>query len=185
MPIDSLVGDVRKLANRMGRKVALDLFTPLLAPLVGQDYRSLSLLADWCKPMTYRKAYGPAGFRLEVESLVRGIGSLYHVPVESILEWFGRYYPQVTPENYAQMVEQIAPVEWMRQEIGQAVQSFGSKPVLMGLETVNFPGVIETTPEMVREMLTMGIESGVQGAVISWDLMSTPLENIAAIRDCL
>lgn len=183
--IYSLVEDVRNLVNQMGLKIALDLFTPLLAPLVGQDYRSLSYLADWAKPMTYRKAYGPAGFRLEVESLVKGIQGLYHLPIESALEWMERYYPQVTPKRYFQMVEQVVPLDWMRQEIRQAVQSFNPKPVLIGLETVNFPGVIETTPSMVREMVTLGMESGAQGTVISWDLLHTPMENIFAIRDCL
>ena len=183
--IYSLVKDVRSLVNQMGRKLALDLFTPFLAPLVGQDYGSLSHLADWAKPMTYRKAYGPAGFRLEVESLIKGIQSMYHLPIESALEWMGRYYPNVTLANYNRMVEQVVPLDWMRQEIQHAVQSFYPKPIIMGLETVNFPGVIETTPAMVREMVAVGIENNVQGAVISWDLLSTPLENISAIRDCL
>ena len=38
--------------------VALDLFSPGLAPLVGQDYRALSRLCVWAKPMTYRVALG-------------------------------------------------------------------------------------------------------------------------------
>ena len=40
-----------------GMKVAMDLFAPFLAPLVGQDYRRLGAMADFIKPMLYRHTY--------------------------------------------------------------------------------------------------------------------------------
>lgn len=183
--ITQLVKDVRQLTNRMNRRLALDLFTPLLAPLVGQDYAALSKLADWAKPMVYRYAYGPAGFRLEVKSLVDDLQNNYHLPLESILDWAGHYYPGVTSQAYSNMSENATPLEWIRHEIQQAVHDLQPIPILMGLESVTFPGVIEIKPSMVQEMLKTGLECNVQGAVLSWDLMHTPLENIKAIRNSL
>lgn len=181
----SLAKDVRALVDKMGRKCALDVFTPLLAPLVGQDYTQLVKLADWVKPMTYRRAYGPAGLRLEVESLIQGIQRIYHLSLEDILKWIEPFDPGFTQAAYRQMVEDAAPLDWIRREFQQAVQTLQPVPVLMGLETVNFPGVIEITPAMIREIVRTGLDQGMQGAVISWDLLHTPLENIQAIRDCL
>jgi hypothetical protein len=183
--ITSLVADVRKLTTNMNRRLALDLFTPLLAPLVGQDYAALSKLADWAKPMAYRYAYGPAGIRLEVEKLVSGLQKNYNLPLDILLEWMGHSYPGVSPQGYSLMLEKAAPLEWVRHEYQQAVRDFQPKPILMGLETVSFPGVIDIKPDMVKELVKTGLESNVQGAVISWDLMHTPLENINAIKSSL
>jgi hypothetical protein len=183
--VTGLVREVRELTNRMGRKLALDMFSPAFAALVGQDYSVLAALADWVKPMTYRRAFGPAGFRLEAQSLFNGIERIYHVPEEEIFQWAEHNYPDFTAEGYRRMLESLVPLEWMRAEIYHAVEYSGPTPVYMGLETVHFPGVIQITPDQVREMLTTGIACGVHGAVISWDVLNTPLENIRAIRNCL
>src|SRR5271155_3777768 len=63
--VAALVAELAEEARRMGRMVSLDLFSPCLAPLVGQDYRLLKQHCDWAKPMTYRLALGPAGLRLQ------------------------------------------------------------------------------------------------------------------------
>lgn len=183
--IYELVEDVRKLTTTLGRRLGLDLFTPLFAPLVGQDYKALRALADWAKPMIYRFTFGPAGYRLEAKSLVDDLQKIFGLPLESILDWVGQYYPDVNRHNYDQMVAQSTPLSWIRHEMQQAIPLFNPKPVYMGLETVSFPDIIEVTPAQVREMMKLGIESGVQGAVVSWDLLNTPLENIVAIRDSL
>jgi hypothetical protein len=181
----SLVQEVQKIANRLGRKIGLDLFSPAFAPLVGQDYSAIGALADWAKPMTYRHAYGPAGLRLETESLVNGLERIFGISEKNVLTWLERTYPMYSPEGYKQLITDSVPMEWMQMELRNAVSSFQNKPVLMGLETVNFPGVIEITPALVTEMLQVGLHEGIQGAVISWDLLNTPIDNIKAIHDCL
>ena len=65
------------MASRLGRKVSLDLFSPGLASVVGQDYRALSRYSVWAKPMTYRVAMGPAGLRLEIPALVEGVAAMF------------------------------------------------------------------------------------------------------------
>ena len=77
--VAALVAELAENARRMGRKVSLDLFSPCLAPLVGQDYRRLKQHCDWAKPMTYRLALGPAGLRLEIPALVGGVARRFGI----------------------------------------------------------------------------------------------------------
>jgi hypothetical protein len=117
-----------------------------------------------------------------VEGLVNDVCRLYHTSIEVVLETASRFYPEVSLASYQEMVESAAPIEWMRHEIIQAVRLLSPRPVLVGLETVRFPGVIEIQPAQVQEMIATGLQAGVQGAVISWDLLHTPLENIQACQ---
>jgi hypothetical protein len=135
--------------------------------------------------MTYRYAYGPAGIRLEVQKLVEEIQKKYHLSIESILDWLSHYYPEVSNQSYSQMTKNAAPLEWIKFEIQQAVKDFQLQPILMGLETVSFPGVIDITPSMVDGLVKTAIECKASGVVTSWDLMHTPVENIVAIRNSL
>jgi hypothetical protein len=59
--------------RKEGLVVGLDLFSPSIAPLVGQDYGKLSVYCDWIKPMTYCRAIGPAGLPLEFSSFINGL----------------------------------------------------------------------------------------------------------------
>ena len=93
---DSVTGLVAELAGearRLGRTVSLDLFSPSLAPLVGQDYRGLSRHCSWAKPMTYRSALGPAGLRLEIPALFEGVERLFGLDERRALDWCARHIP--------------------------------------------------------------------------------------------
>ena len=89
--VTALVAELADDARRMGRKVSLDLFSPCLAPLVGQDYRRLKQHCDWAKPMTYRLAQGPAGLRLEIPALIEGVANRFGLEEARILEWSARH----------------------------------------------------------------------------------------------
>ena len=89
--VAALVAELAEQARRMGRKVSLDLFSPCLAPLVGQDYRVLKQHCDWAKPMTYRLALGPAGLRLEIPALIEGVARRFGVDEARILDWSARH----------------------------------------------------------------------------------------------
>ena len=91
--ITSLVAEAYEVVSGLGRRVAADLFSPGLAPLVGQDYRSLARYCDWIKPMTYRVAKGPAGLRLEIPALAEGISRMFGVREARISEWAARHVP--------------------------------------------------------------------------------------------
>lgn len=178
--ISGLVAEVRALTNRHGRRLGLDLFSPALAPLVGQDYPALARLADWGKPMTYREAWGPAGLRLELDSFLTGVERQFGVPRTAQANWMGW-----SADDLTEAIGTAIPLNWMAAELEQSVRQFAPAPVWFGLESVAFPGMIEITPSKVREMIQLGLRAGVNGAVLSWDLMHTPLENIRAVAESL
>jgi hypothetical protein len=104
--IAGLVAEAQEISLRAGKRVSADLFSPGLAPLVGQDYRAFARYCDWIKPMTYRLALGPAGLRLEVPALVDGISRMFGIDEDKIAEWAARNVPgfdrdtlDVTREN--------------------------------------------------------------------------------------
>ena len=55
-------------------------------------------------------------------------------------------------------------------------------PVYFGLECVSFPGVIDVQPDQAAALMSAAIRSGADGAVLSWDLMHMPMENLRAMR---
>ena len=50
------------------------------------------------------------------------------------------------------------------------------------MKTVSIPGVMEIKPEQVKEILDIGMQAGVNGYVLSWDLLHTPVENVLPIK---
>ncbi len=68
-------------------------------------------------------------------------------------------------------------------ETAHAVATMGATPVYMGIEAVSIPAFdIHITPDHICEMLTVARESSAQGAVLSWDLLHMPEENLKAIH---
>jgi hypothetical protein len=100
--VAALVAELSEQARRMGRRVSLDLFSPCLAFLVGQDYRRLKQYCDWAKPMTYRLAQGPAGLRLEIPALIEGVANRFGLDEARIVEWSARarlFWQRRAPRN--------------------------------------------------------------------------------------
>ena len=77
-----------------------------------------------------------------------------------------------------EQVEAIAPLSLVRAETGRARSLLGATPLYLGLESVSIPGLMEVTPGNVEEIVEIGAEAGVQGFVLSWDLLHTPIENV-------
>ncbi len=76
-----------------------------------------------------------------------------------------------------------APSALISAETRQAVERAGATPVYMGIEAVSLPAFnIHITPGHVRGMLSIAREAGARGAVLSWDLLHMPLENLLAVR---
>jgi len=82
-------------------------------------------------------------------------------------------------------IENIAPLSLLRKETKNAVEIFKKAPVYLGLETVSIPGVMRVTPENIEEILIIGEETGVDGYVLSWDLLHTPLVNVLPLKSLL
>ncbi len=182
--ITQLVEEVRALTSRMGKPLALDLFSPGLAYLVGQDYPVLAGLAEWVKPMSYCCANGPAGLRLEIPQLVRGLEKLLRLPPGRAETWLQAKVEGMAGSSLAGIERDGAPSALIAAETRRAVESMGTTPVYMGIEAVSIPAFnIDITPGHVREMLSIAHGAGARGAVLSWDLLHMPAENLLAARD--
>jgi hypothetical protein len=184
---DSITELITTAAQRMralGKKVSLDVFSPILAPLVGQDFAALAPHADWAKPMIYRFGRGPSSLRTELPSLIRELGAYLGCGEAEAMKWAAAHADGLGGQTVGQ-IEEIAPLSLIRVETDHALSLFASTPVYLGLETVSIEGLMEVTPRNVEEILEIGTDAGVQGYVLSWDLLHTPVENmrpLAALR---
>jgi hypothetical protein len=180
--VDRLVAELSEEARRLGRQVSLDLFSPCLAPLVGQDYRRLKRHCAWAKPMTYRLAQGPAGLRLEIPTLIEGVARRFGLDEAQIVEWGGRH-AHFDGDMLRQTRESAVPLPFIEAEIAAAVRTMAPVPVYFGLELVSQPRVIDVKPADVLEMAAAGRAAKAAGLVISWDLMHAPMDGVAALAE--
>lgn len=181
--ISELVKQVHELTTSLGIKLGLDLFTPAFADLVGESYSELSPYADWVKPMIYQYAMGPAGIRLETKAFIEGLEREFGVSEDSFFSWTAVNLPWLTRDFYARVKNSHVPSDWIEQEIREAVRLMSSCPVYIGLECVSFPGVIDIRPNVAAKLFDEAYENGADGAVLSWDLMHMPLENLQKIKE--
>ncbi len=177
-----IVKETKSLVNAKGMRLGLDLFSPAFAEVVGYDLTDLSKLADWVKPMTYQFAMGPAGLRLETSALIEGLMSGFGLSRDRIFEICRENIPWFTPEQYQLLKEKEVPMEWIESEMRVAVQKMTGTPVYFGIECVSFPGVIDVHPEQAAALVQAAMNAGGDGAVLSWDLMHMPIENLRAMR---
>ena len=183
--IDSVLGivkEVKKITDAHGVKLGFDLFSPAFAEIVGYDYEKLKVYADWVKPMTYQYAFGPAGLRLETISLVEGIQHEFGIDEQTLFNGCSSAIPWFTPEKYSQLKETAVPMEWINSEMKASMELMQGTPVYFGLECVSFPGVIDVKPDEAAALLSAAYENNADGAVLSWDLMHMPTENLKAMR---
>ena len=178
--VAALVAALAEDARRLGRKVSLDLISPCLAPLVGQDYRRLKQHCDWAKPMTYRLARGPAGLRLEIPALIEGAANRFGLDEARIMKWCSRH-AAFDKDMLLETREQAVPISFVQAEIDAAVRALAPAPVYFGLELVRQPGVIDVDPVHVVDMVKPGRAANAAGLVISWDLMHAPMDCIRAL----
>jgi hypothetical protein len=185
--VTTLVSQLSECARSLGRQVALDLFSPSLGRLVGQDFSHLAPLAAWIKPMSYSYANGPAGLRLEIPSLMKEISSFLGIPLDLVEAWARERVPRLATGGAGSISTRIAsdgaPFDLIAAETRQAVEISSTTPVYMGVEAVSIPAFqIHTTPEYVRRTLALARSCGAAGAVLSWDVLNMPLENLQAAR---
>jgi hypothetical protein len=177
-----LVAQLADECRRLGRSVSLDLFSPSLAPLVGQDYHRLKECCDWAKPMTYRLARGPAGLRLEIPALIEGVAQRFGLDEAQVVEWSARH-AGFDRDMLRQTREEAVPFAFMAGEIEAAVRAMAPVPVYFGLELVKQPGVIDVAAADVIGMIEAGRAANAAGVVISWDLLHAPMDGIRALAE--
>jgi hypothetical protein len=183
--ITELVHDVHDLTQRLDKKLSLDTFSPGLAPLVAQDYRKLAEYAVWVKPMSYRFTKAPSSLRLEVPALLRGIADLLSLNLTEVSQWATEHVPGITALDFDRYQAEGAPRALFAAETAAAVEKLSPVPVFLGLETVHWPGLTEPTADDVFQMMRAGRDVGVGGVCLSWDLLHSPLEYVAALKKAL
>jgi hypothetical protein len=179
--ITRLVATVSERMRRIGKKMSLDVFSPMLAPLVGQDYAGLARHADWVKPMIYRFGTGPSSLRTEIPALIRELGGYLGCDEATAMGWAAARVEGLAGNTLPQ-IEEVAPLSLIRAETDLALRQFSGTPLYLGVESVFIPGRMEVLPRHVEEILEIGVRAGVQGFVLSWDLLHTPIENVAPLK---
>ena len=177
-----IVGEVKKITDEHHVKLGFDLFSPSYAEIVGYDYEKLAEYADWVKPMTYQYAFGPAGLRLETISLIEGIQKEFGISEPQLFRGAEKAVPWFTQEKYKELKDTAVPMEWIISEMEASRRLMKQTPVYFGLECVSFPGVIDVKPAEAAALLDAAMRSGADGAVLSWDMMHMPAENLRAMR---
>jgi hypothetical protein len=177
-----LVCELADECRRLGRSVSLDLFSPSLALLVGQDYHRLKGCCDWVKPMTYRLARGPAGLRLEIPALIEGVAQSFRLDEARIVEWSARR-AGFDQQMLRQTRDEAVPFPFMQAEIEAAVHAMSPVPVYFGLELVSQPGVIDVKAADVIGMIQAGRAANADGLIISWDLLHAPMDGLRALAE--
>ncbi|MEP3438237.1 MAG: hypothetical protein ABJN75_15865 [Hoeflea sp.] len=175
--ISEMIATVADRMRNLGKKVSLDVFSPVLAPLVGQDFEALTHHAEWIKPMIYRFGRGPSSLRSELPALIHELGDHLGLDEVQTMKWVANHVDGVAGYSLEEL-EEVAPLSLIRAETRSALSCFGGTPLYLGLETVSIEGVKEITPRNVEEILEIGSDIGVQGYVLSWDLLHTPIENL-------
>lgn len=179
--VNNVVSQIERHVTSLGKKMSLDVFSPGLAPLVGQDFVFMGQNAAWVKPMIYRFGNGPSSLRSEIPALVRELGGYLGLNTEDVMAWVSEHVDGLQGITLPE-IEKVAPISLLLAETQSVVKLFPETPVYLGLETVSIPGVMTVTPRNVEEILENGEAAGVQGYVLSWDLLHTPLENVLPLR---
>lgn len=154
--VSSEVCRIADYFRNQGMEVGFDLFAPIVSQFVGQDYSLLAQHADFIKPMLYRITDAPAG-----------IGYEYDLIRESL--------PKAT--GYEPLLMDAA---FLKGQL-DAMKDLPCK-IYPGIEINRSGEIVNSTPEYLIESIGLLQDYGCSGAVLSWNIMQAPDENINALR---
>ncbi len=180
--IADVVCGLAETARNMGKEVGLDLFTPALAPLVGQDYRRLGLAADWIKPMSYCHAKGPAGLPLELACLARGLLETGRsLSAKAVMAFVGRTTGLAClPDSPDRLEREGLPEEVLGLEYAKAA-ALTARPLFPGFECVRHPDFgLDMSEEGIKQYLEAA--SGAPGLTLAWNILYTPRRFLELVR---
>ena len=139
-----------------GLIVGFDLFAPVVAQFVGQDYRLLAAHCDFIKPMLYRITDAPAGIGYEYDLVRKSVPGA---------------------EGYEPLVMNL---EFLKGQL-DAMKDLPCK-IYPGIEINRSGDIVNSTPEYLVESIGLLLQNDCDGAVLSWNIMQAPDENINALR---
>jgi len=179
--INEVVKKISQKTRQLNKKLSFDVFSPGLTTLVGQDLKFMASQADWVKPMIYRFGNGPSSLRTEIPMMIKEAHHYFGLDYEEILSWIAEH-EKILEGMPLEQLEKVAPLNLLQAETFKAVELLKDTKVYLGMETVHIPELMEVQPQHVQEIIDNGMEAGVQGYVLSWDLLHTPLENVQPLK---
>lgn len=136
-------------------EVGLDLYAPVISPFVGQNIKTLSQEADFIKPMMYRMTNAPAGIQYEYDSMRNSIPK-------------AKGFSSLNADTNF-LYEQLNSMREAKCKIYPGVE-------------VNYrEDIARTNPGYIKESLREFKRSGMDGVVLSWDVMLAPDSHIEAV----
>lgn len=155
-----ITASIRRLCEyfkNQGLIVGLDLYAPLFSTFTGQDYETLAACAEFIKPMMYRRTDAPAGIGYEFEALKKAV-----------------------PEAQGYVMPEM-DAGFLRDQLN----TFRSLPVKKypGVEVNYREDIARTDPAYIAESLQVIRESGMDGAVLAWDIMNAPDSHLKAVMN--
>lgn len=154
--VSESVARVADYFRARGMIVGLDLYAPLMAQFVGQDYAYLAQHCDFIKPMLYRRTLAPAGISYEYDLLRRSIPN-------------ATGYPDFT---------------WDLAFLRGQLDALADLPCAKypGIEIVYDADIAPTDKDYILESLREVLKYGYEGAVVSWNIMQVPNEHIRCLN---
>jgi hypothetical protein len=185
--IEKMLVPLVRVARDADLGVGLDLYSPSLALLVGQDYQRLAPHADWIKPMSYFRAPGPAGFPVENAFLAEGLEYYFDRKGGNI----DADAPALAASAAAALTGFDAPAveetgERIVAEVTLAEQRVHgcAAAVFPGVELVHLPEAGITTNAATAETILRPVRAHSEHLSVSWNLLSIP-DSVAQVVGAL
>ena len=185
--ISDFVKDVELLVKESGRELGLDVFSPSLSWLVGQDYSLLKDNCSWMKPMVYCSGRGTACLPAEITGLARDLQKLNpRLSDNDLIYIISHFLESPLPcRDLNEIDAKGLPEELVRLETARAKEAVERKiPIYTGIEAV-VTDICSISPERAESYVKNAIEGGADGIVLSWDIALVPIENLKAIKKTL
>lgn len=150
--IEAHIQTVKQQMNKvgMGLDLGVALFTPSLAPLVGQNYQQLADHVDLIQPMVYHRGNGPACINHELVSLALTLPS-NHEKQEVLEALYCIFWPehQNFPKELDSLQKSGLPFEIVTVEINRALQLVQKAEIK--LNPIVF--IVESTEQELRQLI--------------------------------
>lgn len=147
--------------RQRGLKIGMDVYSPAMARLVGQDIASLTQIADFVKPMMYRRTTAPAGIGFEYQAMKKALNSTLF---DELLECKNGLEP---------MSEDM-----MKEMLDRADKS----KLYPGIEINYREDIARTDETYVKNSMQAVLDAKCGGIVFSWDVMLAPDNHIMSIE---
>ncbi len=187
LQIERIVSHFSSTAKSRGMKVGLDLLTPSMSDITGQNYGKLHQFSDWIKMMTYCYANGPAGIPLEAVSLIRGLKAISRksLPEKAYINLCSRLFKTELASSCDIILKNGIHPNYISSELEFAaalMPGFEDK-LIPGIELVNHPFF---TPPVRKDQCeaSLNILKDLEHEIIaSWNILYIPDEYFSMIKE--